>query len=217
MKSASLSGSPRENVGKKDAKALRAAMRVPGVLYGGKDQLHFHIEENALNKIVFTPDTYRLVFELGDQTVDCIIQDVQFHPVTDRITHVDLLQIFADKPVRVEIPVHSVGKSVGVSDGGRLYAIFRRLPVVGLADLIPDSIEGDITELAIGDSLRVSDFNVDGCTIPLNEDSVVLAVRRTRAAMASEDAEGVEGAEGDEGTEGSEGAEGGEGGEGDKK
>ena len=210
MKSASLSGSLRESVGKQDAKTLRLASRVPGVLYGGKEQVHFSTDEIKLGKLVFTPDTYRVAFELGEKTVDCIIQEVQFHPVTDRITHLDLLEIVPGTPIRVQVPVRAMGTAAGVRDGGRLQTIYRRLPVVGLADKIPEAIEGDVSEMVLGDSLRVSDLKVDGCKITLNEEAVVLAVRRTRAAIAAAAGEGEEGEEGAEGGEGAEGAEGGD-------
>lgn len=195
MKTASLSGSPRESVGKKDAAELRAKGQVPGVLYGGSEQVHFHVNEVQLNKLVFTPDTFRFAFEVGGTTYDCIVQDVQFHPVTDRIVHLDLLQVFADKPIRVKLPVTTSGTSVGVRNGGRLHLVYRRLPVVGLADSIPESISVDISPLEIGDSLRVADITVEGCTVPLNDSAVVLGVKRTRAAMsaaAGEDGEAGE-------------------------
>ena len=205
MKTASLSGSPREGVGKKDAAELRAKGQVPGVLYGGSEQVHFHVNEIQLNKLVFTPETYRLNFEVGGTTYDCVVQDIQFHPVTDRIVHIDLLQVFADKPIRVKLPVRTSGASVGVRNGGRLHVVYRRLPVVGLADQIPEDVTLDISPLDIGDSLRVGGMTVEGCTIPLNESAVVLGVRRTRAAMsaASEVAEGEEAgaAEGEDGEE----------------
>jgi large subunit ribosomal protein L25 len=198
MKTASLSGSPREGVGKKDAADLRAKGLVPGVLYGGSEQVHFHVNEVQLNKLIFTPETYLLNFEVGGTTYDCVVQDVQFHPVTDRIVHIDLLQVFADKPIRVKLPVRTEGTSVGVRNGGRLHVVYRRLPVVGLAAQIPEAVLLDITPLEIGDSLRVSDLTVEGCTVPLNESAVVLGVRRTRAAMSAaavvgeEDGEGAE-------------------------
>ena len=205
MKTASLSGSPRESVGKKDAAELRAKGQVPGVLYGGSEQVHFHVNEVQLNKLIFTPDTYRLKFEVAGTTYDCVVQDIQFHPVTDRIVHIDLLQVFPDKPIRVKLPVSTEGASVGVRNGGRLHIVYRRLPVVGLADQIPESVMVDISDLDIGDSLRVGDLSVEGCQIPLNESAVVLGVKRTRAAMsaaAGEDGEGVaEGAEAAEGGE----------------
>ena len=198
MKTASLSGSPREGVGKKDAAELRAKGQVPGVLYGGSEQVHFHVNEVQLNKLVFTPDTYRLAFEVGGTTYDCIVQDIQFHPVTDRIVHLDLLQVFADKVIRVKLPVTTSGTSVGVRNGGRLHLVYRRLPVVGLANSIPESVNVDISPLDIGDALRVADITVEGCTVPLNDSAVVLGVKRTRAAMSAAAAEDGEAEGGEE-------------------
>jgi len=205
MKTASLSGSPREGVGKKDAAELRAKGQVPGVLYGGSEQVHFHVNEVQLNKLIFTPDTYLIQFEVGGASHNCVVQDIQFHPVTDRIVHIDLLQVHTDKPIRVNLPVGTEGTAIGVQNGGRLHVVYRRLPVIGLADQIPETIVLDIRDLEIGDSLRVGDLSVDGCQIPLNDSAVVLGVRRTRAAMsaASEEVEG-EGAEA--GAEGAEAA-----------
>ena len=199
MKTASLSGSPREGVGKKDAAELRAKGQVPGVLYGGSEQVHFHVNEVQLNKLVFTPDTYRLAFEVGGTTYDCVVQDIQFHPVTDRIVHLDLLQVFADKAIRVKLPVTTSGASLGVRNGGRLHVVYRRLPVIGLADQIPESVDVDISPLDIGESIRVADISVDGCQVPLNDSAVVLGIKRTRAAMSAaagaEDDAAAEGAE----------------------
>jgi large subunit ribosomal protein L25 len=209
MKTASLSGSPRESVGKKDAAGLRAKGLVPGVLYGGSEQVHFHVNEVQLNKLIFTPDTYRFQFEVGGTTHDCIVQDIQFHPVTDRIVHLDMLQVFPDKPIRVKLPVSTEGASVGVRNGGRLHVVYRRLPVVGLADQIPENVMVDISGLDIGDSIRVGELSVEGCQIPLNESAVILGVRRTRAAMSA-DAGEEEGAEVAEGAEAGAEAAGGE-------
>lgn len=203
MKTASLSGSPREGVGKKDAAELRAKGQVPGVLYGGSEQVHFHVNEVQLNKLVFTPDTYRLAFEVGGTTYDCVVQDIQFHPVTDRIVHLDLLQVFADKAIRVKLPVTTSGASVGVRNGGRLHVVYRRLPVMGLADQIPESVNIDISPLDIGESIRVADITVDGCQVPLNDSAVVLGIRRTRAAMSAAAGEEGEG-EGEAAAEGAE-------------
>ncbi len=202
MKTASLSGSPREGVGKKDAAELRAKGQVPGVLYGGTEQVHFHVNEVQLNKLIFTPDTYLIQFEVGGASHKCVVQDIQFHPVTDRIVHIDLLQVTADKPIRVNLPVSTEGSAIGVQNGGRLHIVYRRLPVIGLADQIPETVLLDISSLDIGDSLRVGQLTVDGCQVPLNDSAVVLGVRRTRAAMsaASDEVEGEgEGAEATEG------------------
>lgn len=196
MKTASLSGSPRGGVGKKDATVLRDKGQVPGVMYGGSEQVHFHVSEVQLNKLVITSETYLLQFEIDGKTHDCVFQDVQFHPVTDRIVHIDLLQVAKDKPIRVKLPVRTEGTSIGVQNGGRLHVVYRRLPVVGLASQVPDSITVNITDLELGDSLRMEDIKVEGCTIPLNDSAVVLGIRRTRAAMsAASDEEGAEGTE----------------------
>ena len=209
MKTASLSGSLRESVGKKDADALRASNRVPGVLYGGAEQCHFSLSEVELNKVVFNPDVFKLELDLNGKKVDCIIQDIQFHPVTDRVTHVDLLEVLPGKPVKVELPLRTTGQAIGVMNGGRLELNYRRVPVRGLVDQLPECLTVDITPLKIGDNARVRDLEIEGLDILLSESALLVACKRTRAAMSAESA--LEGEEGAEGGEGGEEAEGGEG------
>ena len=206
MKTASLSGSLRESVGKKDADALRASNRVPGVLYGGAEQCHFSLSEVELNKVVFNPDVFKLELDLNGKKVDCIIQDIQFHPVTDRVTHVDLLEVLPGKPVKVELPLRTTGQAIGVMNGGRLELNYRRVPVRGLVDQLPECLTVDITPLKIGDNARVRDLDIEGLDILLSESALLVACKRTRAAMSAESAlEGEEGAEGGEEAEGGEG------------
>lgn len=209
MKTASLSGSLRESVGKKDADALRASNRVPGVLYGGAEQCHFSLSEVELNKVVFNPDVFKLELDLNGKKTDCIIQDIQFHPVTDRVTHVDLLEVLPGKPVKVELPLRTTGQAIGVMNGGRLELNYRRVPVRGLVDQLPECLTVDITPLKIGDNARVRDLDIEGLDILLSESALLVACKRTRAAMSAESA--LEGEEGAEGAEGGEAAEGGEG------
>ena len=209
MKTASLSGSLRESVGKKDADALRASNRVPGVLYGGAEQCHFSLSEVELNKVVFNPDVFKLELDLNGKKVDCIIQDIQFHPVTDRVTHVDLLEVLPGKPVKVELPLRTTGQAIGVMNGGRLELNYRRVPVRGLVDQLPECLTVDIAPLKIGDNARVRDLEIEGLDILLSESALLVACKRTRAAMSAESA--LEGEEGAEGAEGGEAAEGGEG------
>ena len=206
MKTASLSGSLRESVGKKDADALRASNRVPGVLYGGAEQCHFSLSEVELNKVVFNPDVFKLELDLNGKKTDCIIQDIQFHPVTDRVTHIDLLEVLPGKPVKVELPLRTTGQSIGVMNGGRLELNYRRVPVRGLVDQLPECLTVDITPLKIGDNARVRDLDIEGLDILLSESALLVACKRTRAAMSAESAlEGEEGAEGGEAAEGGEG------------
>ena len=202
MKTASLSGSLRESVGKKDADALRASNRVPGVLYGGAEQCHFSLSEVELNKVVFNPDVFKLELDLNGKKVDCIIQDIQFHPVTDRVTHVDLLEVLPGKPVKVELPLRTTGQSIGVMNGGRLELNYRRVPVRGLVDQLPECLTVDITPLKIGDNARVRDLDIEGLDILLSESALLVAVKRTRAAMSAESA--LEAEEGGEAAEGGE-------------
>ena len=214
MKTASLSGSLRESVGKKDADALRANNQIPGVLYGGAEQIHFSVSENQINKVVFNPDVFKIDLDIAGKKVECIIQDIQFHPVTDRVTHLDFLEILPGKPVKGELPLRTTGQAIGVLNGGRLEVNYRRIPVRGIADDLPESLSVDISDLEIGDNARVRDLTVDGLEILLSESALLVACKRTRAAMSAEsDLEGEEG-EGGEGGEGVEGGEGGEGGEG---
>jgi large subunit ribosomal protein L25 len=207
MKTASLSGSSRESVGKKDASQLRLNSRVPAVLYGGGEQKHLSLAELDLSKIIVNPDVFQIDLDVDGTVHKCIIQEVQFHPVTERIVHVDLLQVIDGKTVRVELPLRTTGTAQGVIDGGRIQMLFRRLPVRGLIKDLPEAITIDISDLVIGDSARVRDIEVPNCTVLLNESALLVACKRTRAAMSADsEEEGVEGAEGAAGAEGAEGA-----------
>ena len=154
MKIASLSGSSRENVGKKGASALRAANQVPGVLYGGKTQTHFAVDEVKLSKLVINPDVFAIELDIDGTSIKCIIQEVQFHPVTDRIVHIDLLEILDGKEIKVNLPLISEGTAKGVINGGRMVTLFRRVPVQGLFENLPDALTADVSPLKIGDNLR---------------------------------------------------------------
>ena len=202
MKTASLSGSSRESVGKKDASQLRLNNRVPAVLYGGGDQKHLSVGELDISKIVVNPDVFQIDLDLDGTAYKCIVQDVQFHPVTERIVHIDLLQIVDGKPVRVELPLRTTGTAQGVIDGGRIQMLFRRLPVRGLIQDLPEEISVDISDLVIGDSARVRDIEVPNCDVLLSESALLVACKRTRAAMSAESEEELEG----EGAEGGEAA-----------
>ena len=203
MKIASLSGSSRENVGKKGASALRAANQVPGVLYGGKTQTHFAVDEVKLSKLVINPDVFAIELDIDGTSIKCIIQEVQFHPVTDRIVHIDLLEILDGKEIKVNLPLISEGTAKGVINGGRMVTLFRRVPVQGLFENLPDALTADVSALKIGDNLRVSDLSVEGCRILLNESVLLFACKVTRAALSEEELEGGEEGEGEgEGEEG---------------
>lgn len=185
MKVASLSGSPRESVGKKDARELRKTERIPAVIYGGNEQIHLHLPYVPVEKLVINPDVFKIELEVGGKVYPTIMKDIQFHPVTDKIVHIDFLQLFDDKEVTLAIPVRTSGNSIGVRNGGRLAINFRTLKVRGLAANIPDSVNVDITELEIGESVRIRDIKPENFTILQAESDVVVTVKRTRAAMAA--------------------------------
>ena len=205
MKSITINGSKRESVGKVATRTLRNAGKVPCVVYGGDEAIHFSADELAFNKLVYTPDVHTVVVELEDGTkVRAILQDLQFHPVTDRILHVDFYQIFDDKEVMLEIPVRIVGNSRGVKNGGVLRVVTRKLRIKALPDNLPDFIEVDITEMKIGDQTTVASVMGDDYTIMHNDNRVICQVRTSRTAIVDEvedEEEDEEGAEGEEGSE----------------
>ena len=194
MKSITIKGSKRESVGKAATKALRNADKVPCVLYGGENAIHFSAEEKAFKNLVYTPNVYTATIELeGEKAATCILQDIQFHPVTDKILHIDFYQLFDDKEVTMEIPVTLEGSSPGVMIGGALRFPNRKLKVKALPANLPDAIKADISKLEIGDKLFVREVVIPNCTILHPENTVVAQVRMSRAAQAP--VEGEEAAE----------------------
>ena len=190
MKSITINGSKRESVGKKATKALRNAGQVPCVLYGGDQPLHFAANEIAFKDLVYTPDVHTVVIELkGGEKFDAVLQDIQFHPVTDAILHIDFYQIFEDKEISMEIPVHTVGVARGVKNGGVLRFNLRRMRVKGLPGNLPDFIEADITPLKIGNKLYVTALKSDDFKIMHPDNTVVCQVRTSRNVVALDEDE----------------------------
>ena len=186
MKSITIKGSQRESVGKVATKALRNAGQVPCVIYGGDKQVHFSAEEIAFKNLVYTPNVYTATIELGDEKFAAILQDIQFHPVTDKILHIDFYQLFEDKEISMNIPVKLTGSSKGVMIGGALRHNMRKLRVKALPANLPDVIEADITELEIGNKLIVGSLKNDNYAILHPETTVVAQVRMSRNASKAE-------------------------------
>lgn len=187
MKTVQLSGSLRANVGKKDAKAVRNAGNVPCVLYGTGEQTTFAVKHTDLEKIVFSPDVYQIEINIDGTTKKGIIQDLQMHPVTDKIQHVDFLELVDDKPVKVGIPVSIVGRSRGVLNGGRLQQVFRRIKVEGLPKDLPATVELDITPLRIGQAIRIGQIEIPGCKVLDPASAVAVSVKMARGAVNDAD------------------------------
>ena len=201
MKSITIKGSERESVGKKATKALRNAGKVPCVVYGGDKPLHFSANELAFRDLVYTPNAHTVAIELdGGASLKAVMQDIQFHPVTDSIIHIDLYQLFDDKMVTMDIPVRLEGNSPGERNGGRLLFRKRKLAIKALPDKLPDFFDIDISKLKIGQNIAVGSLLNDDFTILHPDTTVVVQVKTARTAIAvDEDEEGEEGAEGAEG------------------
>ena len=184
MKSITIKGSQRESVGKVATKALRNAGQVPCVIYGGDKPLHFSAPEIAFKNLVYTPNVYTATIELDGQKIAAILQDIQFHPVTDKILHIDFYQLFDDKEITMEIPVQLVGKAPGVLNGGSLRFPKRKLRVKALPGNLPDFFNADISKLKIGSKLFVTDIDSNNCTFLHPDNTVVAQVRMSRNATA---------------------------------
>lgn len=208
MKSITINGSKRESVGKKATKALRNAGKVPCVLYGGDQPVHFSANELAFSKLVYTANAHTAVIAIeGGETFNAVLQDIQFHPVTDKILHIDFYQLFENKEITLSIPVHLVGSSLGVKNGGVLSRNNRKLRIKALPVNLPDFIEIDIAPLKIGDKVYVSELENEKFTFLHTDNTVVCQVKMARAAIVDEVEEEEEGIEGEEGTTTEEGAE----------
>jgi large subunit ribosomal protein L25 len=182
MKKVSLSGSVRKNVGKKDAKLMRREGLVPSVVYGNKEQVHFSVKENDINKIVITPNVYMIDLDVDGRKAQAILKDVQIHPVTDKVLHADFQEVIEGKKVKVDIPVNISGLAVGVKNGGKLVQNFRRLTAEALADNLPDTIDIDVTKVKIGGKVRVGEVDIEGVSFLNPESAVVVAVQMARGA-----------------------------------
>ncbi|MBF8149787.1 50S ribosomal protein L25/general stress protein Ctc [Winogradskyella sp. F6397] len=199
MKSITINGSQRESVGKKATKALRNAGQVPCVIYGGDKAFHFSAPELAFSKLVYTASAHTVVIVLDNgEKINAVMQDIQFHPVTDRISHIDFYQIFENKEITMEIPIQIVGSSKGVMNGGNLRMPYRKLRVKAIPSKLPDFIEIDITPLKIGSKFYITELENEDYKFLHPDNTVVCQVRRSRLAIvdADDDEEEAEGAEG---------------------
>ncbi|PHK22102.1 50S ribosomal protein L25 [Nostoc linckia z16] len=183
MKSITIKGSERESVGKAATRAARNAGMVPCVLYGGDQPVHFTAEEMAFKGLVYTPNVHTVVIDLNGKTYNAILQDIQFHPVSDKILHIDFYQLQDDKEITMDVPVKIVGKSKGVMAGGVLRLNQRKLKVRALPANLPDYVEADITDLEMGNKLYITKLPTNNFKLLNPENTVVAQVRISRAAM----------------------------------
>ena len=203
MKSITIKGSKRESVGKVATKALRNADKVPCVLYGGESPLHFSANELDFSKLVYTPNAHTVVLDInGDQKINAILQDIQFHPVSDKILHVDFYQLSDNKEVNMEIPVIIKGSAPGVMlEGGTLDINKRKLKVRALPKNLPDLINVDISTLKLGNKISIVDLESENFTFLHPDNTVVCKVRTSRVSLSIEEEEALEGEATEEGAE----------------
>ena len=183
MKSITIKGSQRESVGKVATKAVRNAGMVPCVIYGGKQPVHFAAEEKAFKSLVYTPNAHTVVIDLDGKTTNAVLQDIQFHPVSDRINHIDFFQLDENKEIIMEVPVKVTGTSPGVLLGGVLNLNQRRLKVKALPKNLPDFIEANISEMQMGNKLYVTKLEAKNYKLMHPDNTVVAQVKISRAAM----------------------------------
>ncbi len=194
MKSVELKGVVREATGKKNSKKLRREERVPCVLYGGESNVHFSVVSKELRDLIYTPNVYLVDLSLDGKAHKAIVKDIQFHAVTDDIIHIDFLEIFEDKAVEISIPVTLNGLAIGVKAGGKLQTLNGKLKVKALPKFLPDTLDVDVTKLALGKSIKVGDVSFENIEILNSSNTVIASVKLTRAAkgMATTDTEEAE-------------------------
>ncbi|MBN1989990.1 MAG: 50S ribosomal protein L25/general stress protein Ctc [Bacteroidales bacterium] len=190
MKSIELNGSLRTETGKKFAKKLRSEELVPAILYGGEAPVMFSVVVKDLKPIIYTPNVYVIKLNLNGKVFEAILKDIQFHPVSDAIIHVDFQQIFADKKVTVALPIVLTGVAEGARQGGKLMLITRKLRANGFVKDMPDTLDVDVTELGLGKTRLVGELKFDNINIVDPKSTVVATVKLTRAARGAQAAEG---------------------------
>lgn len=203
MKTVELEASVRENTGKAHAKKLREQGKVPAIMYGGGNEIHIEVSNKELDKIVFTPERYFIELNIDGKKHNTIIQEHQFHPVTDKVVHIDFLEFSGDEPIVMNIPIRTYGISPGVQEGGNLFSKMRYVLIKALPKDMPEQIEIDISKLEINMAVHISDLPQENIEYLAPPESTVVAVIAARAAMLDEDVEEGE----EEGEEAEEGAE----------
>ncbi len=195
MKTIEIKGSIRTELGKKSSKEIRKAGNVPCVIYNKNQNIHFFAHENSFKNLIYTPDAHIVRLNLDDGQHNVVLQDIQFHPVTDKILHIDFMEISENKPIVISIPIKITGDSVGVKAGGKLRIKKRHLKVKGFAKDIPEQLPIDITEVKIHHSIKVGDLAYDMIELIDPKITTVLSVATSRVVQKEEEVEGEAGAE----------------------
>lgn len=194
MKALSISGKKRENVGKVNTKMLRKAGQIPCELYGGKENIHFSAPINDFRHLIYTPHVFLVDLDIDGTAHSAIVKEIQFHPVSDKVLHIDFMEIFPGTPVIISIPVKVEGLSEGVKQGGKLTLEHRRLKVKALPKDLPDELLVNVTKLTLGKTIKVGNLKFENIELLDPKNSVVVSVKVTRAAKSiTGEGEGEEG------------------------
>ena len=189
MKTFKLEGKSREIIArsadqKRALKAMRKNDEIPAVLYGGEKVVHFAVTNDAVRKLVYTPEIFVVELTIDGETTMAIMKEIQFHPVSDKILHMDFLTVSKDKPVEMEVPVALEGHAEGVKAGGKLQLEMKKLKVNGIYTQIPNRVEIDVTNLGLGKKLYVEAVTMpEGLKLMNPADACVARVKATRASQ----------------------------------
>ena len=189
MKTIQLSATLRSETGKKAAKATRKSELIPAIIYGGQKNIMISIGEKDMKKVVYTPDVFVVKLNVDGETFDTIVKEIQFHPVSDAILHVDFYQVSNDKNITIALPVVLIGQAEGTKQGGKLIQVVRKLKVNGLVKNLPENISIDVTQLELGKSIKVGDLSFKGYTLVDPMSTVIASVKSTRAARETQPTE----------------------------
>ena len=187
MRSLEIIGYKRANLGKKGSKDLRLEGQVPCVLYGGGQQVHFYTPAILFRELLYTPNVYEVHLNVEGDQYRCILQDAQFHPVNETISHVDFLEVKDDKPVKMEVPIRFTGVAPGVQKGGKLVSKLRKIKIKSLVSNVPDYIDVDISSLDLGKSIKVSNIKPGEYSLLSNSNTPVVTVEIPRALKGKTD------------------------------
>ncbi len=186
MKTITISAEMRSELGKKSTRDLRKANHVPCVMYGGAEVIHFHAHENDFRHIVYTPNAFLVEVKINGGVHKAVMKELQFHPVTDKLNHIDFVEVFDDRPVIVELPILLTGIAIGLKDGGKPRQRRRVLKVRGLVANLPDALEIDITNVAIGDVIKIGDLSYDNLEILDPSRSMIFSIVSSRISKGME-------------------------------
>ncbi len=192
MKTITINAEPRQDLGKKGTKALRKKDHVPCIIYGGSENIHFSAHKNTFRNIVYTPDFQKVDIVVEGKTYSTLLKDLQFHPVTDKLLHLDFQEMVPDRPIIADIPIKLTGLATGVKAGGKLMLNLRKVRIKASPDKLVDEISLDVSHLELGKSVRVRDIDLSNVEFISSPNLPIATVEITRALRAAQAAKGKE-------------------------